>query len=228
MMSSLRSPRWVLPEPQIPAHLAVVPDGNRRWARIRGLAAVDGHRAGIANVGRAADQAYAAGVEVFSFWWGSPANLTKRDPAEVSGIVEVLDEWLRSEAPALCERHDAGLDVIGRWRELCPRLAPAVDALPSEGSRRLVLLMAYDGREEILAAAASSAPFKDALWTRRLPPVDLLVRTGGEAHFSAGFLLWQLAEAQLAFPEELWPAYDAAALERDLQRYARTERRFGR
>ena len=71
MMSSLRSPRWVLPEPRIPAHLAVVPDGNRRWARIRGLAAIDGHRAGIANVGRAADQAYAAGVEVFSFWWGS-------------------------------------------------------------------------------------------------------------------------------------------------------------
>lgn len=215
-----------------PAHLAVVPDGNRRWARARGLGATDGHRAGIANVGRVAGAAFDAGVQTFSFWWGSPANLTRRDPREVEGIVGVLAEWLAGDGAALCGRVGARFEAIGRWRELCPSLAPAVDAMPREGSRRLVLLMGYDGTEEILAAArtgpADRLAFEAALWTGGLPSVDLLVRTGGEPHFSGGFLLWQLAEAQLAFPAVLWPDYDGAALAADLERFAATERRFGR
>jgi len=212
---------------EVPGHLAVIPDGNRRWARRRGESATDGHRAGIARVGEVADAAFGAGVQVFSFWWGSPANLTRRSPDEVAGIVGVLDAWLRVQAPALCARYGLGFEAIGRWRELCPSLAPAIDALPRRGSRTLVLLMAYDGREEILAAAGSD-DFEQSLWTGHLPAVDLLIRTGGEAHFSAGFLLWKLAEAQLAFPTELWPAFDEACLARELARYAAIERRFGR
>ncbi|MCO4769220.1 MAG: undecaprenyl diphosphate synthase family protein [Deltaproteobacteria bacterium] len=209
-------------------HLAVIPDGNRRWARARGLGPEDGHRAGIANVGETARAAFASGIETFSFWWGSPANLTKRDAAEVRGIVGVLETWLAEVAPALCAEADARVEVIGRWRELCPSLEPAIEALPTHGTRHLVLFMAYDGREEIRAAAESDMSFEDALWTAHLPPVDLLIRTGGDAHFSAGFLLWKLAQAQLAFPDELWPAYGRACLERDLDTFARTQRRFGR
>lgn len=212
--------------------MAVVPDGNRRWARTRGLGPTEGHRAGIANVGRVAEAAFAAGVETFSFWWGSPANLTRRDPAEIAGIVGVLREWLGGDGVELCRRMDARFEAVGRWRELCPSLIEVVDAMPVDGERTLVLLMAYDGTEEILAAARTGpedrAAFEAALWTGGLPPVDLLVRTGGEPHFSAGFLLWQLAEAQLAFPDVVWPDYSPERLREDLARFAATERRFGR
>jgi undecaprenyl diphosphate synthase len=217
-------------ERAVPGHLALIPDGNRRWARARGLGAAEGHRSGIDAVGTIAEHAFARGVEVVSFWWGSPANLTRRAPDEVAGIVGALDRWLREEAPGLCARADASFEAIGRWRALCPSLGPAIEALPRAGRRTLVLLMAYDGRDELRAAAdvADGAGLEAALWTGHLPPVDLLVRTGGGAHFSAGFLLWKLAEAQLAFPEALWPAFTPGDLDRELDRYARTERRFGR
>lgn len=219
----------------VPRHLAIVPDGNRRWARSQGRTATDGHRAGIRNLEPVASAAWAAGVEVFSFWWGSPANLLRRDPVEVQGIVGVLNDWLLTEAPALLSRFDARFDVYGRWRELCPELeggVAAARAAAGAGPRRLVLLMAYDGREELAAAAATGAHSVEtlgaALWTASLPPVDLLVRTAGEPHHSAGFLMWHLADAQLAFVEPPWPAFDPSGLKRVLEQYADTERRFGR
>lgn len=220
-----------------PRHLALVPDGNRRWARARGLTVEQGHAAGVARVAQAAAWAWEAGVEVVSFWWGSPANLTRRDPAEVRGIVGVLNTLLRQDVPGLLGRYDAGFEAIGRWRELCPQLTGAVEALPAPrpGGRRLVLLMAYDGRDELRAAAealggggADAESFGRALWTGHLPPVDLVLRSGGEPHLSAGFLLWQIAEAQLWFSPRLWPDVDAEELHLALAACARAERRMGR
>lgn len=226
-----------MPE-RVPRHLALIPDGNRRWARARMLDPVDGHEAGITNVGRVADAAFAAGVEVVSFWWGSPANLTERDPDEVEGIVSALDGFLRRGADGILAGREAGFEVIGRWRELVPSLGPAVRtarASAGRGPRRLVLLMGYDGRDELRAAAhalrgggSDTQEFEAALWTGHLPPIDLLIRTGGEPHLSAAFLLWRLANAQLAFPDAMWPAYSPAMLEAELARFAATERRFGR
>jgi len=224
--------------PDVPRHLALIPDGNRRWARARGQGAEAGHRAGIARVGEVADAAFAAGIEVVSFWWGSPANLTCRDPAEVAGIVGVLNDFLGRGADGLLARHGAQFEAIGRWRELCPGLEGGVDAASAAagpGPTKLVLLMAYDGRDEIRAAAdtlggggADEAGFEAALWTGHLAPVDLLIRTGGEPHLSAAFLLWRLAEAQLAFPEVPWPDFGPEGLQEQLDRYASIERRFGR
>jgi undecaprenyl diphosphate synthase len=221
----------------IPRHVAIIPDGNRRWARAQGRSPEEGHRAGIGHVGAVAEALWQAGVEVFTFWWGSPANLTRRTPHEVGVIVGSLADWLSRDAPDLVARHQARFAAYGRWGEMCPSIGPgvaAVQAQAGQGPRQLALLMAYDGHEEILAAAdalggsgGDRVAFGGALWTADLPPVDLLVRTGGEPHLSAGFMLWRIGEAQLAFPEEPWPAYDKAALERDLARYAATERRFG-
>lgn len=219
----------------VPRHLAVIPDGNRRWARSQGKSVRAGHGAGIANVGTIADAAFQAGVEVFSFWWGSPANLTKRSAEEVEGITGVLNEWLSTQGARMLARWDARFDVYGRWEELCPLIRPGVEACRAasgSGPRRLVLLMAYDGREELAAAAASGARTVEglgqAMWTASLPPVDLLIRTAGEPHLSAGFLLWHLSDAQLAFEEPPWPAFGPAELRAVLDRYAATERRFGR
>lgn len=221
-------------EARVPVHLAIIPDGNRRWARQQGLAVSAGHRSGIANVERITETAWDAGVEVFSFWWGSPANLERRDPEEVQAIVGVLRHWLLDRAPGLLQRHGARFSIYGRWRELCPDLADGVaaaEAASGPGPRRLVLLMAYDGREE-LAAAASTGPrdlreLGARIWTADLPDVDLAIRTAGEPHLSAGFLLWHLAEAQLAFPTPPWPAFTPQDLVAELTRFAGTERRFG-
>ena len=225
------------PLPGAPQHLAIVPDGNRRWARARGEGSADGHAAGIANIGTAAQAAFEAGVEVFTFWWGSPANLTKRSPAEVAAITGVLDAWLRGPGATLIDRWGARFDAIGRWPELCPEIGPGVQtasAAAGQGPRRLVLLMGYDGREELLDGAERLGgrpleveSFGRALWTGDLPPVDLLIRTGGEPHLSAGFLLWRIAEAQLAFPGDLWPAFSPERLRQELERFAGIERRHG-
>ncbi len=220
-----------------PRHVAVIPDGNRRWARQRGLEGPDGHRAGIKVIGDIARAAWAAGVDCFTFWWGSPANLLKRTDEEVRVICESVNDWLCSAGADMLREHDARFEVHGRWRELCPAIAPGIDAANAaagSGPRTLCLLIAYDGREEILAAAEGlDAPvavdeFSQRLWTRTLPPVDLLIRTGGEPHLSAGFMLWRIAEAQLAFVDELWPAFTPSQLDELLARYASTERRFGR
>ncbi len=216
-------------------HLAVIPDGNRRWAKKRGLSVREGHAAGIENVGRLAAAAWADGVETTTFWWGSPANLQFRSAEEVRGIVEVLADWLSGPArPLLAGRR---LHVLGRWRTLCLALIPAVSAAQAaagDGPEALVLLMGYDGRDEIRDAAArvgggaDEADFTRALWTGELPPVDLVLRTGGEAHLSAGFLLWQIAEARLAFTPTLWPALTPSALRRHLAAARATPRRYGR
>lgn len=217
----------------VPRHLSLIPDGNRRWAAARGEPASAGHRAGIAAVGRCVAAAWDAGVETVSFWWGSPANLTERDPAEVAAIVEALGAWLTGEGAALLAAHDATFEVIGRWQDLTPGLAGplACAAAAGSGPRRLVLLMAYDGREEILAAARAAPDpdqLADHLWTAHLPPVDLVLRTGGEPHLSAGYLLWHIAEAVLHFSDRLWPDYDADALAEALAAYGQGHRRYGR
>lgn len=214
-------------------HLALIPDGNRRWARARGLPEVAGHAAGIQNLGPLVAAAWASGVEVCTFWWSSPANLSRRAPAEVAGIVGALEGWLRREAGPLLAAHGASFSLRGRWAELCPSLGPAAATLPPDPGRgrRLVGLMAYDGQEEVLAAAAAAggdrARFEAALWTGTLPPVDLVLRTGGEPHLSAGFMLWWIANTQLAFTDTLWPALTPDELRAHLARAAQTPRRFG-
>ncbi len=217
-----------------PRHLAVIPDGNRRWARSVGRPASEGHHVGIDNVSTVAAAAFDAGVEVFSFWWGSPANLTNRTPAEVEVITGVLNRWLTERAPELLRAWDARFSVYGRWAELCPEITPGVEAARSasgSGPRRLVLLMGYDGRDELLDAVSSGPTtleeLRSKLWTGDLPPVDLVLRTAGEPHLSAGFLLWHIAEAQLAFVDPPWPAFTTEDLAEVLDGFGRTERRFG-
>jgi len=217
-------------------HLSLIPDGNRRWARARGQGPRQGHEAGLATLGRILPAAFEAGVEVCSFWWGSPANLLRRERPEVAAITGGLDRWLQQVAPRVLADHDACFEVHGRWQELCPEITPGVEAARAAaggGPRTLVLLMAYDGRDELVHAARRAgsevdrAGLQALMWTGGLPPVDLVVRTGGEAHLSADYLLWQIAETQLCFTDVLWPDYTSADLQRALDDAAKVGRRFG-
>lgn len=217
-------------------HLAIIPDGNRRWARARGLSVQDGHRAGVAAIDNAIRAAFDVGVEVVTFWWGSPANLTQRAPDEVRGIVGALQEWLESRAPQLLQETQARFEAHGRIEALCPSLLPAIahaTERSGSGPRRVVLLMAYDGRDELREAASALAggraeSLEAGLWTGHLPDVDLLLRSGGSAHLSAGFMLWRIAEARLAFLDEPWPAVTTELLRRELEHATGQARRYGR
>ncbi len=210
-------------------HLAVIPDGNRRWAQARQLPSREGHAAGIHQVGAIARAAFDAGVETFTFWWGSPANLTRRAPEEVADIVDVLNSWLGTEGAKFVREQNCRFHVLGNWTTHAAGIRSGVEqcqAAQGTGPRQLCLLMAYDGREEILHAAAGGAEgFEERLWTAILPPVDLVLRSGGEPHLSAGFLLWQIANAQLAFTDSLWPDVTPNELQRILN--TRPGRRFG-
>ena len=218
-------------------HLALIPDGNRRWARAHGLSVRAGHAAGIARLPALAPCAWEAGVEVLSFWWGSPANLQLRAPEEVEGIVDVLKQALQGPVLEAAQAAGAGVELIGGWAKTCPELADAAAALPRPraGRPRLCILMAYDGRDEIRAAAealggagSDAEHFTQALWTGHLPPVDLVLRTGGEPHLSAGFMLWSIAEAQLYFSPKLWPDFSTEDLHQAIAHSRGTVRRRGR
>lgn len=217
-------------------HLAIIPDGNRRWARARGLSPEQGHAHGISAFTPLIQHAFQHGVETFTFWWGSPANLQRRSRSEVAAIVASLAGWLEQACPELLRAFDCQLELLGRWQELCPELGQPLakaQAASGQGARRIVVLMAYDGREELVAAvktaadAGASADFPARLWTAHLPPVDLLIRTGNSSHLSAGFMLWSIAEARLAFPSLMWPDMTADELGRVLTEAGSQERRYG-
>ncbi|MCA9573815.1 MAG: undecaprenyl diphosphate synthase family protein [Myxococcales bacterium] len=217
-------------------HLAIIPDGNRRWARARGMSAQEGHIAGIGAIDGAIREAFAQGVEMVTFWWGSPANLTQRAPEEVRGIVDALGDWLDGPAQRLLRDTDARFGAFGRIDELCPELRPKLDralGAASAGPRQVTLLMGYDGRDELREAArtfarGASQSLEEGLWTAGLPDVDLLLRSGGSAHLSAGFMLWHIAEARLAFVDEPWPAVTPAVVRRELEAAGAQTRRYGR
>ncbi len=223
-----------------PRHLAVIPDGNRRWARARNLPSPEGHRAGMNAVMPFAEAAFGRGVECFTLWWGSPRNLLERESEEVEVIVASLGEWLLHSAPSFLSRWDARFSIFGRWEALCPSLGEGVTAsriASGSGPRHLVILMGYDGRDDLVQATQSLqsnripptvSSLENALWTGSLPPCDLVFRSGGEPHISAGFLLWHLAEAELFFENDPWPACTPVHLERALAAFASRERRFGR
>lgn len=219
-----------------PRHVAVIPDGNRRWARARGLSAAAGHLSGIENIGRTAETAFEEGVGHLTIWWGSPANLERRTADEVRGIVASVAVFFDQVLPALRKERGVRFSMVGRWRDYAPSLRELVDAAVAvevaDHAPNLQLLFAYDGREEVAAAAGAAGcvgvdGITRNLWTARSGPVDLLIRTGGEPHLSAGFMMWSVADAVLRFPEELWPDYGPEALRRDLRAAAVQERRFG-
>lgn len=236
--------------PSLPQHVVVVPDGNRRWARKKSLPPFFGHRAGMKAMEKIAVAALKSGIPYFTVWGSSVANVTRRSPAEIKFLLAVFESALKKLAARKELRRDGiRVRVIGRWQELFPENLKKVIRhllrLTEKNNRRhLTLLMAYDGREEMTQAvkriaelAANKKNFeiekigmttiKNNLWTADLPPVDLVIRTGGEPHWSAGMMMWEVAEAQLYFTPTLWPDFSPAEFQKALDYYSKTERRFG-
>lgn len=226
------------PDSEIPRHIAIVMDGNGRWATKRFLPRLAGHRQGVQSLRRCVQAAVQRGVEVLTVFafssenWGRPAE-------EVSGLMDLLATALAREVPAM---HEQGVRLyfVGERAGLSPKVCEGLrqaEALTA-GNRRLVLNICfnYGGRWDIAQAARTLAargePITEvnldrAMALAHVPDPDLLIRTGGEMRIS-NFLLWQAAYAELYFSDHLWPDFDAAALDEAIAAYQGRQRRFGK
>jgi len=222
-------------------HVAIILDGNGRWAIERGLPRSEGHRAGVEVVRQVIDAAPALGIGMLRLYAFSAANWS-RPAAEVRELLVLLEGFLRGDV-APCLARGARLSVIGRRDRLPETLRAAIAAAETAtaGARTLLVRLAldYSARESILRAARNGTgarPPSAQEFERRLaeadggpapaPAVDLLIRTGGEQRLS-DFLLWEIAFAELVFSPTLWPDFTAAELEAAVQEFRGRERRFG-
>jgi undecaprenyl diphosphate synthase len=225
-------------------HLAIIMDGNGRWAKAHHLPRIAGHRAGVEAVRRVVEAAPDLGIEVLTLYAFSSENW-KRPADEVADLMGLLRHYIQSEVKAL-HRNGVRLDFIGDYRALKPDLVDLLDKARAQtaDNRRLTLIMAlnYGGQDELTRAARALARDVAAgrldpeaitvdtvaarLDTAALPPPDLVLRTSGEMRLS-NFLLWQSAYAEFVATDTLWPDFDAAALAEAVAEFATRERRFG-
>jgi undecaprenyl diphosphate synthase len=216
-------------------HVAVIMDGNGRWAQARRLPRSAGHRAGVAAVRRVVEAAPSQGISVLTLYAFSADNW-KRPGPEVQGLLRLLESYLRKELASCIER-SVRVEMLGRRDRLPAALVAAIaeaERRTAEGTvLRLRLAIDYSSRDAIVRAAAHAPQSRGEL-TRRLnsasdspvPDVDLLIRTGGEQRLS-DFMLWESAYAELYFTETAWPDFDGGALSAAVAEFGRRQRRFG-
>ena len=236
----------------VPKHIAVIPDGNRRWAKDRGLPGPEGHVEGMKRFGEIAKDALQHGVDYFTFWAASESNLQKRTPVEVKVLMTLFrDEIVRQLEEQEFDEYKARVRVYGKGLEILgdEKVTKAVRDLEERSSkytdRQITVLFGYNGTTEMLEAMQGIAEearsknqelsvtddvLKKYLWTGELPDVDLIVRTGsaGDPHNSAGFMMWLTAESQFHFTDTLWPDFTKKELTKALEEYSSRERRLGK
>jgi undecaprenyl diphosphate synthase len=231
----------LLPASELPRHVAIIMDGNRRWARQRGLPELDGHAAGVEAIRTLLRHAVRRGVPVVTVYAFSRENWARSDD-EVRGLFALLEQAIRSETAEL-KTQGVRIRLLGRLDELPDDTRSSIGEALAEtaGGDRLILNVAfnYAGRTELVDAVrrivASGVPadsidetaIADALYTAGLPDPDLVIRTGGEQRLS-NFLIWQAAYAELYTTEVLWPDFGADAFDAALLEFASRTRRFGR
>ncbi|HET9948296.1 MAG TPA: isoprenyl transferase [Longimicrobiales bacterium] len=243
-MSSERLERLRL-SGDLPGHVAVIMDGNGRWAEARGLPRRLGHREGMKAVREVIEGAVEAGVAILTLFAFSTENWN-RPRQEVSALMRLLQHYARKEAAQL-RRQGVRVRVLGDLERIDAETRRAVDEIvaATQGGSRLLLnlMISYGGREELVRSARLLAErvrngelraedideeaLEDTLFTRGLPPPDLLIRTSGECRIS-NFMLWQLAYTELHIASVYWPEFTREHLFEAILDYQRRERRFGR
>ncbi len=225
---------------QLPAHVAIIMDGNGRWASRRHLPRVEGHRAGISAVRDVVETSARVGFDVLTLFAFSVENW-KRPETEVSTLMALLKRYLRLELKTLLD-NNIRFRVIGRQHELAPdiqeELADATARTAKNDGLLFNIALNYSGRAEIVDAArrliaSGAAPdeiderrFGDFLYTAGQPDPDLLIRTSGEMRVS-NFLLWQIAYAEIWVTDTLWPDFRAPHLLQAILEYQKRDRRYG-
>jgi undecaprenyl diphosphate synthase len=222
----------------LPRHVAIIMDGNGRWAEARGLPRVAGHREGSEAVRDVTRAARRVGVEALTLYAFSAENWARPDE-EVGALMQLLADFLDSERAEMME-NGIRLNAIGELERLPSFVRERLAAVRAETAANrgmtLTLALSYGSRQELVHAARRAAAARGAaleaedleagLWTAGLPELDLLVRTSGERRIS-NFLLWQCAYAELVFSDVLWPDFRDAELFAAIADYQGRERRFG-
>ncbi len=229
------------PGERLPRHIAIIMDGNRRWARSRGVPEAQGHAAGVEAIRPIVEHAAARGIEALTIYAFSRENW-QRSSGEVETLIGLLEATIRDETPKLIEE-GVQVRLAGRLAELPDgtrlSIEQAIEA--TAGGERMVLNVAfnYSSRSEIVDAVRAYADdghdldafdeeaLSSYLYTTGLPDPDLLIRTGGDQRIS-NFLLWQAAYAELYFCDCFWPDFGPAELDVAIAEFARRARRFGR
>jgi undecaprenyl diphosphate synthase len=225
----------------LPRHVAIIMDGNRRWARQRNLPELDGHAAGVEAIREILRHAVRRDVAVLTLYAFSRENWARSDD-EVHGLFALLESAIRNETEEL-QAQGVRVRLLGRQDELPEETRRSIeDALSAtqDGSRLLLnIAFNYAGRTELVDAVRAivqdgldpedvdEAAVSAALYTAGIPDPDLLIRTGGERRLS-NFLIWQSAYAELYFCDDLWPDFGPAAFDAALGEFARRQRRYGR
>lgn len=228
-----------------PLHIAIIMDGNGRWAKGRGLPRTAGHHQGIEACKRAVKAAADLGINYLTLFGFSSENWS-RPIDEINELMRLLRMYLRSETADL-HRNNVRLQVIGSRKELSPDIVELIENaenLTKENTGLfLTIALNYGGRQEILTAAAAFAEkvkeeglpatfetaqefFPPCLMTRNLPDPDILIRTSGEQRIS-NFLLWQCAYTEFFYTQTLWPDFGKSDLEQALEDFKKRERRYG-
>ena len=227
----------------VPRHVAIIMDGNGRWAKKKHLPRFAGHKAGVDAVRRVARAARAMGIEALTLYAFSSENW-RRPEDEVADLMGLLRLFIRSDIDELA-RENVRLRVIGDYRRFAPDLVMLVDNAIARTAANtgpiLAIALNYGAQAEMVAAARRLAErvkqgmpveaidadaIEAELDTRDLPPLDLMIRTSGEQRLS-NFLLWQAAYAELLFVDTLWPDFDAGALRDAVAQFGHRQRRFG-
>ena len=235
------SPQRGAPDDSVPRHVAIIMDGNRRWARERGVPEAHGHAAGVDAIRPIVEHAQDRGVQVLSIFAFSRENWS-REKEEVETLFTLLDSAIQDYTPDLVKQ-GVRVNLIGRKGELDPQTRASIEEAlrATAGGTRMVLNVCfnYSGRTEIVDAARrcledglspteiTEEEIGERLYTAGLPDPDLLIRTGGDQRIS-NFLIWQAAYAEFYFCDRYWPDFDPAEFDAALAEYARRSRRFGR
>lgn len=224
-----------------PKHIAIIPDGNRRWAELKGISRQEGYAIGIRKIGDVLKWCKEADVKILTMWGFSTDNF-KRDKNEVEGLFELFKQNLRNAFDSdERNRHDLRVRFFGRINlfpaEVSSMIRKAEEMSSKNSKYQLNLLLSYGGHEEIVDAVneiismgikkVDEKTISDHLYTRGLPDPDLIIRTSGEKRLS-GLLPWQSAYSELYFSDKLWPEFSKEDFEEAIRDYDRRSRRFGK
>ena len=225
---------------KVPYHLGIIVDGNRRWAREKGLPTIEGHRRGLDNVKKIGKWCKQKGVKILTLFAFSTENW-KRPKAEVNYLMSLLKLALSGKNLQEINKDNIQVKIIGQREKLSPQLQKAIEKAEEltqhNKSGVLNIALSYGGRTEIVEAIKkcfqknplskiTERLINQNLWTAGEPDPDLIIRTGGEQRMS-NFLLWQAAYSELYFSKKYWPEFTEKDLDDALSDYARRQRRFG-
>ncbi len=234
----------------IPDHVAIIPDGNRRWAKRKSLKPHEGHDAGAQITEDLIKEAFNIGIRHLTFWGSSRDNIQKRPLIEKRALFNIYKQYFKKliESDEVYEKK-VHINIIGKWKEQFPKnladmLSETVEKTKHHSKYFLTFLLAYNGDDDIILAAqklvekahllkkrfkVTKSELRSQLMTSLLPNVDLLIRTGVESdpHNSTGFLMWQTRNAQYYFSDLMFPDFSASEFRKVVEDFSKRARRFG-